>query len=82
LHAVGHFLNLRFFYKDHTIEHDEVTCGLYKCFENLLSKNDQEKAMDKLLLVTKAKGQFVINLTIKSRDTTSPSKPYISIIKI
>jgi len=42
LHAAGHFLNPQFFYKDPSIEYDiEVTGGLYKCIERLLSIDKQ-----------------------------------------
>ncbi|WOL10780.1 hypothetical protein Cni_G19539 [Canna indica] len=76
LHAVGHFLNLRFFYDDPNIEFDsEVTSGHYACIEKLVSdQNVQVKIMDELSLYKKAEGLFGFSLAIKTRKMKAPAE--------
>ena len=72
MHAVGHFLNLKYFYFDLKIEKNEES---YACIERLVPRIDiQVKIMFELSMYKKAEGLFGIELAKRSRKTRAPGK--------
>ena len=74
LHAVGYFLNPKFFYDKPEIEHDvEIMSDLYKCILRLTRDLiKQEKVVAKVSLYTNAQGLFGNELAIRTRKTRAP----------
>ena len=74
LHAVGYFLNTKFFYDKPEIEHDAKTMSdLYKCILRLTrDPAKQEKVVAEVSVYTNAQGLFGNELAIRTRKTRAP----------
>ena len=76
LHAVGYFLNPKYFYFDDNIAtNHEITARLYACMQRLVPIAEiQDKIMAELPIYKKAEGLFGIELAKRSRKTRAPGK--------
>nr|CAN67667.1 hypothetical protein VITISV_041109 [Vitis vinifera] len=76
LHAVGYFLNPKFFYDKPEIEHDaEIMSDLYKCILRLTrDPAKQEKVVAEVSLFTNAQGLFGNELAVRTRKTRAPAE--------
>ncbi|RZB75263.1 hypothetical protein D0Y65_033937 [Glycine soja] len=76
LHAVGYYLNPKFFYTNPNIDNDnEVVDGLYKCIDKLSEDDDFVVEVHKQLLVYKRAGErFGMTAAMRARTEISPAE--------
>ncbi|XP_023768996.1 uncharacterized protein LOC111917556 [Lactuca sativa] len=74
LHAAGHFLNPRIFYKDVSgVACEEVEKGLYDCITRLVPEQQvQDKISEELDKYRNAQGLFGNRMAVRHRETKSP----------
>ncbi|KAG5003386.1 hypothetical protein JHK82_027399 [Glycine max] len=85
LHAVGYYLNPKFFYTNPNIDNDnEMVDDLYICIDRLSEDDDFVVEVHKQLLVYKRAGErFGMTVTMKARTEISPKKtPHLQTIVI
>ncbi|XP_019438009.1 PREDICTED: uncharacterized protein LOC109343907 [Lupinus angustifolius] len=77
LHAAGHFLNPKHYYKNQEeMDNDsEVTLGLYECIERLcLDEEEVDKATNELSSYRRSTRTFSLKAAIRQRDTLHPAE--------
>jgi len=76
LHAAGHFLKPKFFYKNLRLDLNPVVMeGLYRCIERLSENNELvDKILSELSMYKREEGLFGFKVAIRQRTTVAPGK--------